>query len=352
MDNGRRKFLKNSALTGAGLFLGSYLHPSILRAGKTETGAALPAIIGGTKSHADAWPSWPVWKAPEYEEKVLSVLRSGIWSRAEVTAEFERKWAEMLGTRRCLSVVNGTNALITALAQSGVGVGDEVIVTPYTFVATVQAILMNGAIPVFADVDKETFQIDPANIAKKITARTKAVLPVHILGIPADMDRIMEIAAKHRLTVIEDACQAHLAIYGKKKAGTIGHAGCFSFQNSKNLPIGEGGAIVSDDETFMDRCYSYHNLGLPYGSQAGSLAGAFMVGGKLRLSEYQAAVGLAELQDLEKATALRWDNGQYLARLLQEIPGISPARLYPKTDRAVYHLFPFRYNKEAFGGMS
>ncbi|MDD7456100.1 MAG: DegT/DnrJ/EryC1/StrS family aminotransferase [Bacteroidales bacterium] len=351
MDNGRRKFLKNGVLASTGLFLGSYLMPTTVLGRGTEGRSELPAILGGEKTHAAAWPSWPVWKTPEYEAKVLEVLRSGVWSRAKVTAEFERRWAEMVGSKRCLSVVNGTNALITALSQSGVGIGDEVIVTPYTFVASVQAILLNGAIPVFADVDKETFQIDPENIAKKITAKTRAILPVHILGIPADMDRIMNIAHAHNLIVIEDACQAHLAEYDGEKIGTIGHAGCFSFQNSKNLPIGEGGAIVSDDETFMDKCYSFHNLGLPYGTQAGSLAGAFMVGGKIRFSEYQAAIGLVEMQDLEKATALRWENGQYLDRLLRQIPGISPAKMYPKTDRAVYHLFPFRYDKEAFEGM-
>lgn len=354
MDNGRRKFLKNGAMTGAGLFLASLFTPGSLRAAAAEAAeakASMPAILGGKKIHAAGWPAWPVWKTPDYEERVLSVLRSGVWSRAKVTAEFERTWAGMLGAKRCLSVVNGTNALITALAQSGIGVGDEVIVTPYTFVASVQAILMNGAIPVFADVDPETYQIDPVNIEKMVTDKTRAILPVHILGIPADMDRILEIGRRHNLTVIEDACQAHLAEYDGKKVGTLGHAGCFSFQNSKNLPIGEGGAIVSDDETFMDKCYSFHNLGLPYGTQAGSLAGAFMVGGKVRFSEYQAAIGLAEIQDLEKATALRWENGQYLDHLLREIPGIKPARMYPKTNRAVYHLFPFRYDREAFEGM-
>lgn len=319
--------------------------------GKKQEAAKLPAILGGSKSHASGWPGWPAWKSPDYDEKLLNVMRSGIWSRARNTEEFERQWASMLGAKRCLAVVNGTNSLITAIAQAGIGIGDEVIVTPYTFVATIQAILMNGAIPVFADIDKETFQIDPAKIEKKITKKTKAILPVHILGIPADMPRIMAIARERNLIVIEDACQAHMAEIGGKKAGTIGFAGCFSFQTSKNLPIGEGGAIVSDDDGFMDKCYSYHNLGLPYGSQAGSLSGAFMVGGKVRFSEYQAAIGLLQLQELEKTTTMRWENGQYLDRKIRTIPGIAPARLYPGTTRAVYHLFPFRYDKNEFCGM-
>lgn len=346
----RREFFKTTFRAGAGIAVASVASP-VVSWGKETESATLPAILGGSRSHAGGWPAWPVWKSPEFDGKLLEVMRSGVWSRAHNTDAFEARWAEMLGAKRCLSVVNGTNSLITALAQVGIGVGDEVITTPYTFVATVQAILMNGAIPVFADVDRETFQIDPVQIERKITKRTKAILPVHILGIPADMDRIMDIARRHGLIVIEDACQAHLASYGGKPVGTIGFAGCFSFQNSKNLPIGEGGAIVSDDDDFMDRCFSYHNLGFPYGSRAGSLSGAFMVGGKVRFSEYQAAIGLLELQDLERASALRWENGQYLTSKIAGIPGITPARLYPKTTRAVYHLFPFRYDKEQFCGM-
>lgn len=351
MDRGRRNFLKKGAIVGAGLITSSYWDPFVISGKDMESSTMLPAILGGAKAHEGGWPSWPLWKK-DYEDRVLSVLRSGVWSRAGVTAEFERRWAGMVGAKRCLSVVNGTNSLITAMSQFEIGIGDEVIVPPYTFVASVQAVLMNGAIPVFADIDKETFQIDPTNIEDKITSRTKAILPVHILGLPADMDRIMDIARKHGLIVIEDACQAHLAEYGGRKVGTIGNAGCFSFQNSKNLPIGEGGAIVSDDDNFMDKCYSFHNLGFPYGTQAGKLSGAFMVGGKIRFSEYQAAIGLAEMEDLETNTVLRWENGQYLDRLLREIPGVSPARLYPKTEKAVYHLFPFRYEKDAFEGMS
>src|SRR5690606_3905220 len=139
------------------------------------------------------------------------------------------------------------------------------LVTPYTFIASISCILFNGAIPVFVDIDPETFQMDPAKIEAKITPHTKAIIPVHILGLPSDMNQIMPIAKKHNLIVVEDACQAWLAEIDGKQMGTFGHAGCFSFQNSKNLPMGEGGAIVSDDEEFMDRCHSYHNYGNSYG---------------------------------------------------------------------------------------
>lgn len=348
----RRVFIKKSVLGGASVLAVSGMNSSYVF-GKTTNDPKIPAILGGAKSYTGLWPAWPVWKSPDYDESILKVLRSGVWSRAQITSEFEEKWAAMIGTKRCLSVVNGTNALIAALSQLNIGPGDEVIVTPYTFVASIQAILLNGAIPVFADVDPDTFQIDPSNIEKKITDKTKAILSVHILGVPADMVRIMKIAQKHNLIVIEDACQAHLAEVGGQKVGSIGHAGCFSFQTSKNMPIGEGGAIVSNDNEFMDRCYSYHNLGFPYGTQVGNVSGgSIMVGSKIRFTEYQAAIGLNQIKTLQEETEKRWKNGLYLAKKITGQPGISPIKLYPETTKAVFHLFPMLYDKKKFKGMS
>ena len=207
--------------------------------------------------------------------------------------------------------------------------------------------------PVFADVDPETFQIDPEKIEPKITSQTKAIIPVHILGLPANMPRIMDIAKKHNLVVIEDACQAHLAEINHRKVGTFGHAGCFSFQNSKNLPIGEAGAIVSDDEAFMDRCYSYHNYGNPYGSVVGAVgAGTLIAGNKLRITEYQAAIGLAQLKMLDDQTTIRNVNAEYLKSKIRNIHGIIPYKLYENVTRAAFHIFPFRYKKEEFKGLS
>lgn len=347
----RRKFITRS-IGGASILAVSGFN-NLHAWGQTNTDNKLPAILGGAKSHHDLWPDWPVWKSPAYDGSVLEVLRSRVWSRAKVTAEFEKKWAELIGTKRCLSVVNGTNALIASVAQFNIGPGDEVIVPPYTFIATIQAVLINGALPVFVDIDPKTFQIDPAKIEAKISARTKAIIPVHILGIPADMTRIMAIAKKHNLIVIEDACQAHLAEVSGKRVGSIGDAGCFSFQTSKNMPIGEGGAITSDNETFMDQCFSYHNLGLPYGTQVGSVGqGGVRVGTKIRFTEYQAAIGLVQMINLEKETTTRWENAQYLSEKIKVISGISPARLYPETTKAAYHLYPLLYNKDKFKGMS
>jgi dTDP-4-amino-4,6-dideoxygalactose transaminase len=252
-----------------------------------------------------------------------------------------------------LTVANGTNALIVALNQFNIGAGDEVIVPPYTFIATISAVLLNGAIPVFADIDLETYQMDPAQVEAKITPRTKAIMPVHILGLPADMDSIMAIAKKHNLIVLEDACQAHLAEWDGKKVGTIGHAGCFSFQNSKNLPIGEGGAIVSDDEKFIDKCVSYQSYGYPYGTSVGTIStGSTMLGTKVRTTEYASAIGLTLLKRLDAETTTRNENAAYLKEKINKIPGLTVQRAYPKVTRSAWHLFSFRYDKGKFKGMS
>ncbi len=342
----RRNFLIKNAVSGLGLTLA----PSFAAA----EAAGLPALLGGSPAWSESrWPQWPRWHPETDEALLLKVMRSGVWSRAATVSEFEAAWAAAIGTQRCLTVVNGTNALVTALNQFEVQAGDEVLVPPYTFIATVTAVLSNNAVPVFVDIDPLTYQMDPAKIEAKITSRTKAILPVHILGLPADMTRINAIAKKHNLVVIEDACQAHFAEINHQRVGSLGHAGCFSFQNSKNLPIGEGGAIVSNDNAFMDKCFSYTNYGTAYGTMIGAVgAGSLVQGTKLRFSEYQAAIGLAMLPRLEAETTLRNENAAYLKELLKPLPGIVPQQAYADTTRSAYHLFAFRYKQEAFRGLS
>jgi dTDP-4-amino-4,6-dideoxygalactose transaminase len=172
-------------------------------------------------------------------------------------------------------------------------------------------------------------------------------MPVHILGIPADMDRIMAIARKHDLAVIEDACQAWLAEWRGRKCGTIGDLGCFSFQNSKHLPAGEGGAVVGNDERLMDHCHSFHNCGRPHGCIEPTSRYP-VIGTNRRMTEYQAAILLSQMKRLESDTERRWSNGQYLASKIKGIPGIVPCKLYEGTTKAAYHLFPFRYEREHF----
>jgi perosamine synthetase len=347
----RRDFIKKNSMAGAGAVISMGLAPSLLNGfnGIQDT----PAILNGTAVRTAGWPEWPQWHPESDEDRLLEVVRSGVWSRAGTVTEFEEAWAETVGAKRCLTTVNGTNALICSLANLEIGGGDEVIIPPYTFIACPQAVLMNGAMPVFVDTNPETFQIDVDKIEDQITERTKAIMPVHIGGCPADMIRIMEIAEKNDLYVIEDACQAWLAEINNKQVGTFGDAGCYSFQNSKNLPIGEGGAIVSDHDEFMDKCFSYHNFGNPYGSVTGEPgSGTLRLGTKLRLSEYQAAIGLAMLKRFEEQTQLRNENAAYLKAQLEQIPGIIPHKLYSHVTRSAYHLFFFRFKTEEFHGLS
>jgi len=345
----RRTFLKSSALAGLGLSLAAGATPGLFtgRVGESTT----PAILGGDPVRSNGWPEWPVWNPKTDEQRVLEVLRSGVWTRGNVVKEFEEKWAKTIGTKRCLATTNGTHALITAINQLDIGAGDEVIVPPYTFIATIDAVLMNGAMPVFVDTDRATFQIDADKIEEKITSRTRAILPVHILGLPANMEKVMDFARRHNLLVIEDACQAWLAEINNQKVGTFGNAGCFSFQNSKHLPIGEGGAVVSDDEELMDRCVSFHNFGRPHGHVGAGASGYVILGSKCRMTEYQGAIGLAQLKRLEEQTKTREKNAGYLRSQIKDIPGILPYELYENVTRAVYHLFPFRYDKQQFNGL-
>lgn len=351
----RRKFIRQNLLTGAAAILGvkatSALSPS-LQSKETD----IPAVLGGKPAIPPAkpqWKNWPMWDVEADEPSVIKVLRSGVWSRANVVTEFEDTWAKTIGSKRCLTTVNGTNAMICSLVNLGIGGGDEVIIPPYTFIATPQAVLQTGAIPVFVDIDPETFQMDITKIEEKITLRTRAILPVHIAGIPCDIEGIMKIAKKHNLVVVEDACQAWLSEVNHRKVGSFGDAGCFSFQNSKNIPMGEGGAIVSDDEAFIDRCYSYHNYGIAHGSAISNFGrGASMYGTKLRLTEYQAAIGLAQLKRLDAQTTIRANNAAYLKAELEKIAGIIPYKLASYITRVSFHLFPFRYKKESFEGLS
>jgi perosamine synthetase len=347
----RREFVKKNSLAGIGAAFTMSMAPELFA--NSQRVMTTPAILGGGPVRTAKWPSWPKWDEARDEKLVFQSIRSGVWSRADLTSRFEQRWAQMIGTKRCLATVNGTNALIAALAQLDIGGGDEVIVPPYTFIATTQSILMNGAMPVFVDTDPETFQIDVAKIEAKITPRTRAILPVHILGLPANMPVIMEIARKHKLVVVEDACQAWLAEMNGKKMGSWGDAGCFSFQNSKNLAIGEGGAITSDNEEFMDRCFSYHNYGNPYGAIVGEVgAGTVRLGTKIRTTEYQSAIGLVQLERLEAETNKRNENAAYLKSKIQGIPGILPYKLYEGVTKASFHLFPFTYKEEEFKGLS
>jgi dTDP-4-amino-4,6-dideoxygalactose transaminase len=255
----------------------------------------------------------------------------------------------LLGAKRCQATSSGTTALITSLYVMGVDAGDEVIVSPFTFIATYNAVLMQKALPVFADTDPATLTMDPTSIESRITDRTRVIMPVHIYGMPCDMDPINAIAKKHGLGVVEDACQAWLTEYKGQMCGTLADLGCFSFQNSKHIPSGEGGAITSNSDELIDRCFAYHNCGRATGTFQGR--GCFTRGGNFRMQHFQAAMLLQQFDKLVKETEIRRANADYLSSGLNEIDGLDPARL-PENSRAVWHLFPLRYDSRKFNGLS
>jgi len=308
-----------------------------------------PALLGGTPVHTGGWSSWPQWRQ-EWETKLVEVYRSRRWfRRSDIhVSEFEKAYAELLGARKCLATASGTTALIVGLHVMDVDAGDEVIVSPYTFIASYNAILTSKALPVFADTDPATLTMDPATIESRITKRTRAIMPVHILGMPCEMDAINVIARKHKLAVIEDACQAWLAEYKGRKCGTLGDVGCFSFQESKHIPSGEGGAITSMNEELIDRCNAFHDCGRPAGSFKG--VGYFTRGNNYRMTQAQAVILLQQFDKLVKETEIRRENADYLSANLGKNPGITAVRV-PENSRPVWHLYAFRYEATQFNGL-
>jgi dTDP-4-amino-4,6-dideoxygalactose transaminase len=258
---------------------------------------------------------------------------------------FEKAYAERLGTRHCVATANGTSALFSCMNALGIGPGDEVLVPPYTFVATINVVMLQHALPVFVDTDRQTSQMDATKLESAITPRTRCIMPAHIGGNACDLDAILAIAKKRNLPVIEDTCQSHLAEWRGRPLGSWGTAGCFSFQASKNLNSGEGGAVITNDEDFADRCYAFHNNGR--GRRKGGFAYA-QGGANLRLTEFQAALLMTQFSRLEEQARTRDENAAYLTKLLQEIPGISPAKGYAGCTRNAYHLYMFRYDREQF----
>lgn len=310
-----------------------------------------PAILGGAKAHPTPFPSWPVFDQVE-ERAILDTLRGGKWYRGngKNVARFEEAYAQLTGAKTCLATANGTSALITSLNAMGIEPGDEVIVPPYTFIATVNAVLRQYALPVFVDTDPGTFQMDARQLEAAITPRTRAIVPVHLGGNVCDLAAILPIAARHGVPVLEDACQAHLAEWRGRKVGTFGLAGCFSFQASKNLNSGEGGAILTDNEDLRERCYAFHNNGSGLRPTSGNFT-YHSTGCNLRMPEFQAALLLAQMTRIEAQARTRAENAEYLTSMLKEIPGIAPARMYDGCTRNAYHLYMFRYDRQHFADL-
>ena len=306
-----------------------------------------PAVLGGEPVRKEPFPEWPVIESND-EQSLLATLHSGEWYRrgGDRVAAFEQQWAERLGAKHALATNGGTTALYAALAALEVGPGDEVIVPPYTFIATVNVVLLHHALPVFVDSDPRTHQIDASKIEAAITPRTRAILPVHIAGAPCDLDTILGLS----LPVIEDACQAHLAEWRGKPVGTLGQMGCFSFQASKNFNCGEGGCLVTNSDAHVQAASAFHNNGASLHGRPGDDRAAH--GCNLRMTEFQASVLLSQMERIEAQAKRRTANAAYLDELLANIPGITPAATHDGCTRNAYHLYMLRYEPEAFAGMS
>ena len=307
------------------------------------------AVNGGAKTRTKSFPGWPVFDEREVKA-VEDVVRSGRWGclMGPNTSEFEKKFAAFQDAKYGVCIVNGTAALEVALRAVGVKAGDEVIVPPYTFIASATAVLLLGAIPVFVDIDPDTYNLDPSKIEAAITDKTKAILAVHIAGGPADMDGIMAVAKKHGLKVVEDAAQAHGAAWSGRRVGAIGDAGTFSFQASKNLTSGEGGMVVTDDPDVYAKAWSLHNVGrVPEGEWYEHR----ILGWNMRMTEFQTAILLAQMERLEDQMKTRDANARYLDAELSKIEGIRPLKRLPRATSHAYHLYIFRYDPKAFGGV-
>jgi perosamine synthetase len=267
----------------------------------------------------------------EEEQAVLAVLRSGQLAQGPVVQRFEEEFARYTGVREAVAVSSGTAALQVALLAHGIGPGDEVVTTPFTFAATANAVLATGARPVFADISEEDFNLDPAQAAERIGERTRVLLPVHLYGQPADMGALTTLARQHGLTLIEDAAQAAGASFAGRRAGSFG-TGCFSFYATKNMTTGEGGMITTDDPDLAARArlLREHGQKRRYVSE--------VLGYNLRLTEMAAALGLAQLQKLETFNERRRANAHYLTKRLSSV--ITPRELPGRHH--VFHQYTIR----------
>ncbi|MFN8347361.1 MAG: DegT/DnrJ/EryC1/StrS family aminotransferase [Spirosomataceae bacterium] len=295
--------------------------------------------------------SWPIFDETEVEA-VADVIRSGKWGNpdcGDLVESFEQEFAAYCGSKYAVSCVNGSVSLRLALIACGVKPGDEVIVPPYTFIATASTVIEANCVPVFVDLDPDTYNISPQAIEAAITPRTKVIIPVHFGGQACDMDAIMDIAKRHNLRVIEDAAHAHGAEYKGRKLGSIGDVGSFSFQSSKNLTAGEGGIVVTDDDELYAMMNSLRNVGRIEGGQ---WYDHYNPGCNYRITQMQAVLLSAQLKRLEAQTVTRDENGLYLNELLAQIDGITPLKRGLGETRHCYHIYIFKYDKTHFNGLS
>ncbi|HNX19147.1 MAG TPA: DegT/DnrJ/EryC1/StrS family aminotransferase, partial [Acidobacteriota bacterium] len=299
------------------------------------------AIDGGVPVRTRPWPKWPVY-GEKHERALLDVLHSGAWGiGGKRVAEFEQAYADLHKAKHGVACTNGTVALEIALFAAGVKPGDEVITSPYTFMASAQAAVAVGAVPVFVDVEEGTHNLDPKLVEAAITDRTAAIMPVHIGGRPADMDALLEIGRRRKIAIVEDAAQAWMAAWRGTPVGAIGDCGGFSFQSSKNITAGEGGIVLANDDAVYQRAWSYHNCGRVLG---GEWYQHDISGYNFRLTEFQAALLLAGLEALPAQQAKRNAAMAELDRLLADVPELSTPTPDPRITAHAAHIYMFRFD--------
>jgi perosamine synthetase len=347
----RRSFVKNTSVGAAGVVLTASGMTSIYA--DIIQDADKPAILGGIPVRpkgSGLGAKWPIYDDTDIQ-MYLDAYKSNRWSEysnieKERVYQIEKKYAELMGVNYCATTSSGTAALETAQRAIDIGPGDEVITQTNTFIATALSTFNLFAIPVFVDSDPETFMIDADKIEERITENTRAIIPVHIGGAVADMDKIMAIAKKHNLMVIEDACQAHLAEWRNQKVGTIGNLGCFSFQAGKSLCSGEGGAVIGNDEYLMAKSKAYTHVGRDPRDKKRGFAGS-----NFRMTPFQAAILTGQIRRLEDQSALRDENSAHLEKLLGEIKGVRPTKKYPGQTRRAYYEYGLIYDSQYFNGL-
>lgn len=306
------------------------------------------AIQGGPPVRTEPYPEWPVYDERDIAA-VTQVIRSGRWGGypypGPYTAEFARRFAELQGGGYAVPMANGTVTMEVALRAAGIGWGDEVIVPAYTFQATAAAPMAAGAIPVIVDIDPQTYCIDPCLVEAAITPRTRAIIPVHLGAQMADMDAIMEIAARHNLVVIEDCAHAHGARWRGKGAGTIGDFGSFSLQSSKTLTTGEGGVLLCRTPELAARAASIIDCGRPHDEEER----LFTMGTNYRMTELQAALGVVACERFPEQARQREAMADYLEESLSEVPGVRLLRRDPRHTTRSFYRYIFAIDPQVFG---
>lgn len=351
-DLTRRIFLKKTSVGAAGFALASSGSLSRIFAITNQNSNKL-AILGGSPVRPKGsvpGVKWPIIEKRDLE-MYIQAFKEKSWSeysnnKNEFGAQFNEEYAKFMGVNYCAVTNAGTQALEAAQRAFDIGPGDEVITQTNTFVATPQSTFNLFALPILVDTDPETFMINPDLIEERITSNTKAIIPVHIGGAVANMDKILAIAKKHNLAVIEDCCQAHSAEWRNKKVGSVGDLGCFSFQQFKALPAGEGGAIIGDDEYLVSRVGAYVNNGRdPRGK------GRVFPGANFRPTSFQSANMLSQLKRQEEQNEYRDKNAAYLEKLLSGVKGVKPTKKYDGQTRRAYYAYQMVYEKEYFNGL-